>query len=56
MEGRSVGSQIKRAPFCQWTSPLHSTIHGILCHVHNSATYPILRHMLGYTHNQQLHH
>ena len=26
----------------------HDTIYGILCHMCNSVTYPILRHMLGY--------
>ena len=26
------------------------------CHMCNNVTYPILRHMLGYTDDQQLHH
>ena len=34
----------------------YSTVHGIECHMNNNITYPILRHMLSYTNNQQLHH
>ena len=33
----------------------HYVDYGI-CHMHNIATYPFLRHMLGYTSDQQLHH
>ena len=32
------------------------TIYGIYWHMCNRVTYPILRHMLSYTNNRQLHH
>ena len=28
----------------------------VWCHMHNSVTFPILRHILGYTSVEQLHH
>ena len=31
-------------------------VYGSLCHMHNSVTYPNLRHMLGYVDDYQLHH
>ena len=40
---------------CGFDSQAHDTIYGIWCHMQNSATYPILRHMVGYTNDQQLH-
>ena len=32
------------------------TVYDIQCHMRDSVTYPILRCMLGYTNDQQLHH
>lgn len=32
------------------------TVYGIYCHMHNSVTYSVLRHMLGYINDQQLRH
>ena len=34
----------------------NSTIYGILCHVRNDVIYYVLRHILGYIVDEQLHH
>ena len=38
-----------------WVITYH-IVYGIQCHVRNSVTYPISRHMLGYTNDKQFHH
>jgi hypothetical protein len=41
----------------KWNNPeLTYNVYGIQCHMPDSVTYPILRCMLCYTNDQQLHH
>ena len=39
----------------QYWDCLVYAICGHYCHMRNNVTYPILRHMLGYTNDQQCH-